>query len=159
MPTDAKRKLDAMDWILGSAKVAQERSEYPVIADYPEIVQDTLRFFVKTFAFSSSSIPSKRSRTYGEWIKELTQLNTVCPTSALMERAVKISFDNYMKLENKFTIARPIAIKKLLVNAMREINLEERRKKEAEKQALLQKTISEDSAKQIAKNLKSLFKE
>ena len=152
MSTDVKRKLDPMDWMLGSAKVAQDRKEYPVVADYPEIVQNTLILFCRIFALSSSSIPSKKSSTYGEWIKELTQLNTICPTSALMERAIEISFRNYMENKNKFTIARPIAIKRLLINAMREINLEERKRK-------AEAPISNETAKKTVEKLTSFFEE
>jgi hypothetical protein len=140
--SDAVKK-DMFDGILESARVANERNEFPQLADYPERVQKTLSLFYKIFSIPVSAVPSKKKLSqYKEWIVELDELNSICSPETKMEKVMRFGFNKYSKMNSKFFISRPIAIKSLVIDAMREIKDDKTRQTVEQKREVFDPTAS-----------------
>lgn len=141
-------KGDLFDGYLWAASLAGNSGEAQQINDYPEQVIETLKLFYKIFRLPSGAIPTKRQKSkYNEWVSQLQELQIICPTNKIMEWAMNNAFNKYNAMSSKFIIARPLAIKKLLIDAMREIPKIEKEEK------------SEPITKSQVKDIKSIFEE
>lgn len=149
--TDAVKRGDLFDAILLQSKIADKNNRPEQINDYPEQVVETLFLFWKIFKLPSGAIPTKRQKSkYNDWTSELQELQIICPTNKIMEWAMNTAFNKYNNISSKFIIARPLAIKKLLIDAMRELPKPETHKEEIK---------SEPINKSQLRDIKSIFKE
>ena len=136
-----------------ASKVAQEKDYPPVIDDYPESIIELLKIFHKVWLLPEGAVPSKKQDAkYKEWVLQLTQLSLLLANSQQAQEAMQLAYNKYEKLSSKFIIARPIAIKSLLVDAVGEINRRNRKVKNGEQ-------ASQESVKKAIRNLESELEE
>lgn len=114
-------KGDLMDGILWSARLAQDKNEAPQIADYPEAVIRTLRTFQSLWKLPERAIPSKNLKgQFARWVSALQELNYLAGDK--IDLALKKSFEKYSNMEKPFIVSNPLAIKKLMIDALAEMN-------------------------------------
>lgn len=151
------KKGDMMDGILWGASIGEKKNEYPVISDYPETLQTILREFIRVWQLPEQAIPSKKQYSqYKEWILELTNLESLC--SKNIAKIMDLSLEHYNGSGMNFIVARPKAIRTLIVHAVAKY----KRDTESKQKELESKTIDiadKSEFKKTIKELKSMFKE
>lgn len=158
--TENNKKGDLMDGMLYFGKNPDDPIQ---LMDYPETVVQTLRLFYKIWNIPSYTIPSKKSKSkFDDWVLQLTELNSVCPSSAKMERAMKIAKETYQDLSKKFPVFRPLAIRNLIADSVRRMNDEEeqdKKKKQSENNFISLEVENKVSGEEAARKLKSLLED
>lgn len=142
---------DMMDYILANAKKADPQS----VLDYPETVIQTLRLFYDVWKIPEGAIPSKKQKSnYARWINELTELNTICPSSGKMRLALMRALKLYEETEKKVPVSRPSDIKQYLVSVVADM----KRADEDNKNRILS-TDTESEKKDFSNKLKNLLED
>ena len=149
-------KGDLFDGYLWAASLNANKDEPEQISDYPEHVTDILRAFYKHFSLPSGAIPMKKKKYYDAWIVQLEELSKLFSSSRTMnlamERAVKIYKERYT-----FIIYQPSSIKKLLIEAIRELRSEQASAAQSPKLPEKVEKLSKEELKDIA-SLKNLLR-
>lgn len=118
-------KGDIVDGILWQMQLARARGDAPQIDDYPETVSDALRWFYRIWGLPDGAIPTKRAKSkYQEWVSQMQEIVALFGKWTAQE-VMELSFHYFMNMPNKFIIARPLAIKKLVIAAVSELNRRE----------------------------------
>lgn len=122
------KKSDIIDGMLLYGSMGNDPVQF---SDYPERVLSTLRIFHRETKIPTVIIPSKKIKSkFDEWINELDELVTICPTSEKFEKAIKRVMVKKDVEKMRFTIARPASIKNILVDVVAEMAREEEKSKQ-----------------------------
>lgn len=149
-----QKKGDIMDGILYAEKLAHEKSSYPEhFSKYPERVIDTLVLFYSIWKLPIFAIPKKKSPKFSQWILELDELNLICGSKKNMKRAMELALEKYNASLNKFIVSHPLAIRKLLIDAVGEIN------RNTEKEDVTKEKEVYIPKEEIGKQLRSFLEE
>lgn len=158
--TAAKKRGDLFDLLLWQGEQTEKLNLLEQESDYPETIRPILRAYIKVFKPPSGAIPSRRQRKkFEEWVAELDQLSQVCP--AHHEEIFGIALEIY-ESGNRFIIARPSAMRGLLVSAASEYNRRSERENPIVVEQVKEETeklASPAEVKAAVKNLKSLLED
>jgi len=128
--TDAIIKGDMFDGVMAQQADFERQNLPEHIWDYPDTLVRVLKAFYKYWNIPAGAIPTKKQKgNYSLWIEQLTTLTQIFPESST-EKVMELSHVRYRETGGNIIIARPLAIKTYIIDAMRIM------KDESEKESL-----------------------
>jgi hypothetical protein len=151
--TDAKVKGDLFDGMLYYQESPENRTS-EVIWDYPETLVETLNQFQKIWLIPETAIPSKKQKgKYDNWVIQLEKIRHLFSSDERMKLAMKYSIEKARERNDKRIVYQPMSIYNLLVDAIRDLRLIEKVKKQKEEPIKKEQYIPKDKLRKEIQNL------